>query len=114
MRAFGAIAVIVASLVFMPFNGLGEHLFRFLDLGSDLGQVREFHWGAVFSDQASQVQSVKIQIAVLGLKSFLWIVERLLDQVCVSVVRFQCQLFSIVMNKYNFLGDLGHKKIRML
>ena len=39
VRTLGTVTVIVLSLVFMPFEGCGEHLFGLIDLFADLGQV---------------------------------------------------------------------------
>jgi hypothetical protein len=88
MRAFGAIAIIVLAFVTMLFDGIVEHFLGFLNLHSNFGQIGQFHGGPVLFNKILEIQSVEMQIRILGFKTFLWEVERLLHQIGVGIVHW--------------------------
>jgi len=69
----------------MPLESLAEHLFRFLDLHPDLGQVTQLQGCSVFGDDGFQVQPVKIQVAIIYLEAFLGKIKSLFNEVQVGV-----------------------------
>lgn len=51
MGALGTITIEIFTLVFMLFKRVGKHGFCLFDLHPDLGEVGQFHRGAVLGDQ---------------------------------------------------------------
>lgn len=86
VAAFGAIAVAVFSLVVLRLHGAVKPVFRFFDLVTDFGQISQLKGGAVFIDQVFQRYSVKTQISIVQVKSILWEVICLLNEVKVTVL----------------------------
>ena len=89
VRALGTITIIIFPLVLVTFDGIGEQLFRFVDLHPDLWQIGQLHGGAIFIDQCFQVDAVKIKIVVFYGKSVLRKVEGLSHQVGVRIILIQ-------------------------
>lgn len=85
MIALGAIAVIVAPPVVQRFDRPVEDIFCFFDLRSDPGQIGQFQGGAILLDEMHHRKVMEGQIPVLNVKSLLWKIKGLIDQVEILV-----------------------------
>ena len=86
VATFGAIAVAVFSLVVLRFHGTVKPVFRFFDLVTDFGQISQLKRRAVFIDQVFKRNAVKTQISIVQVKSILWEVICLLNEVKITVL----------------------------
>ena len=78
----------------MLFNRLGEHIFRLIDLHTNLGQVRDFQGRSVLRDQGFDIKAVELEVPVLYMETFLGKIESLFYQVSVSIVA-QCRFCNL-------------------
>ncbi len=82
--ALGAVEVLVASLIIVRVEGLGEAGAGHLDLLADLGQVADPQGRAVLPQQVHERQVVPDQVVAVELELILREVEGLLDEVDVA------------------------------
>jgi hypothetical protein len=97
MRAFGAVAIIVLPFIAVLFNSIVEHLLGLPYLHTNFGQICQLHWSPILFNEMLKVQSVEIQIRILGFKTFLGEVERLLHQIGVGIVHWA--LWGVVLDE---------------
>src|SRR5256885_896030 len=87
MRALGAVAVIVLSLVLVLFYGIVKHLLCLLYLHPYLGQKGHLERRAVLLYQRADIHTIKLKrIVVIYLKAFLREMEGLLYEISVCIV----------------------------
>lgn len=71
----------------MLFKSIGKHFFGFVDLHSNLRQIRKFQRSSILLDDFFEIQFIELQIAiVINIKSFLWKMEGLVHQRGVGIV----------------------------
>src|SRR6185369_3296428 len=85
MRTLGAIAIKIFTLVFVFFKSSSKHLLSFFHLHADLGQIAQFKRRPVFIDYRFQIYTVKLQVTVFYIKTFLRKIEGLLNEVKVGI-----------------------------
>ena len=88
VTAFGAIAIIVITLVVSSFHGPPEQVPGLLNLVPDAREVHQPERGAVFIDEVLQRNAVESKITILQVESFLWKIIRLFDKIKVSILHF--------------------------
>lgn len=86
MAAFGAIAVIIFSLVMLAFHRTVKPILRLLDLITDFGEISDLERCAVFINKVFQGDAVKTQVAIMQIEAFLWKIICLLNEVKVTVL----------------------------
>jgi hypothetical protein len=69
-------------------HGSGKHIPGALDLRPDFGQVTNPQRRAILSDQVYQRDTVEEQITILDVKSILWKIKSLVNQVKIIVRHF--------------------------
>ena len=84
MRTFGAVTVVVRSVVIVLLHRLGEDALGPLDVFRDARQVGQAQRSSVFLDQPHQIDAVKGEVVSFEVEFFLREVERLVDQVYVT------------------------------
>jgi hypothetical protein len=83
VRTFGTVRIIVIPLITEVHDGFSKPAFGTLNVVRDLRQVMELEWGAVFVNQAHEVNAVKKQAVFAQEKFILRKIKSLLDKVYV-------------------------------
>jgi len=86
MATLRAVAVIVITPVTGSLYSPVKEIFRLLDLIPDLWQIGQLQRGTIFFDYMNQWHPVKSQIAVKKIKTLLWKVKGLVNQIKVAVL----------------------------
>jgi hypothetical protein len=63
-----------------------KHLLRFVDLVTDLGQIRQLQRRAVFVDQGFNIDPIELKIVVFDFETILREVKGLRDEVAVRII----------------------------
>ena len=85
MGTLRTITIMVFAFVLMFFKSRGKHRLCFFYLHTDLGQVSQFQWCAVFGNKGFQVKTIEIKITLVHFNTFLGKIKSLLDEVVVGV-----------------------------
>jgi len=84
--ALGAIAIVIVARIVERFDGPVEEVLGFLDLCTDTRQIGQLQRCTIFLDQVLDREVVESEISVVDIKSFLWEIKCLIDQVKVLVL----------------------------
>lgn len=79
MIAFSAIAIVIITLIPKRIHSGVEQLPRPLDLGANFRQIRQFKRRTIFLYQVNQGDTVKLEVIVLKVKTFLRKIEGLIN-----------------------------------
>ena len=85
VRTLGAVTIMVFARVTQRLHRSRKHISGFLDLGANFWQITDLKRRTVFFNQMNKGDSIKNQVAVLNVESFLGEVERLVDELKISV-----------------------------
>ena len=84
MRTFGAIAVIVRSMVIVLAHRFGKDIFGPLNVFRNARQISQPQGRTVFFDQPHQVDPVKSEVVPFEAEFLLREIERLVDEVYIT------------------------------
>ena len=86
MRALGTITIKIFPLVAVPFDGIRKHFLGLVDLHPDFGEITELEGSPILIDEVFQVNTVKLEIIIAYIKTFLRKIEGLFHQVGVRII----------------------------
>jgi hypothetical protein len=86
VRAFGTIAIVIITIVLMPFNSIVKHLLGLIDLLTNFRQIRKLEGRTILVYQCLYIQPVELEIIIFYSKAFLRKIEGLMYEVGICVV----------------------------
>jgi hypothetical protein len=111
VRTFRAVTIDIPAVVTERSHCPVKPVSCLFDLGANSRQIGNFQGCAVLSNQLNQRNSVKQEVAVLDVETFLREVERLINQVKIPICHSSSMYFRMkkCVRNYLFAGNLRNE-----